>query len=118
MSRNPLVYSSGLFSGAWVFVAWMQPETNFFLFPILIGAALPVSHRLVVGRPVTGAAAAAAGIAAMVNVTITALLLAIVDRLKGESVLGFVNLFGEAVILGLFGVVAGGAVAVLSIGRR
>ncbi|NNC73962.1 MAG: hypothetical protein HKN93_00485 [Acidimicrobiia bacterium] len=117
MKRNPLVYSSGLFSGAWVFMAWIQPETNFFLFPILIGAALPVSNRLIVGKPTTGNAAFAAGIASMINVAITALLLTLVDRLQGESVLGFVSLFGEAIILGLIGAIAGAVIATLQISR-
>lgn len=118
MSRNPLVYSSGLFSGVWVFMAWIQPETNFFLFPVLIGASLPVSHRLIVGRPLNSPAAMAAAIAAMLNVAITSLLLYFVDRLNGQAVIDGLNILAEAFIMGGLGAAGGIVFAVLGGQRR
>ena len=110
-ARNPYVYISGAFAGVWIVMAWLKPESNFFLFPILIAAALPLSYRLSMRWPLTPPAAIGAGVAGLINVVLVSLLLAATGKLEGQTLLPFGGLVFEALVFGISGAATGAFVA-------
>ena len=107
LRRNPYIYVSGAFGAIWVLMAWSQPENNYFMFPVLVAAALPLSYRLIAGRGLPIGIAVGAAIAGLLNVFLLAALLAIAGKLDGPTMLPVGGAVADAVLLGLMGSVAG-----------
>ena len=101
---------SAIFGVAWVLAAWVRPEVNYVLFPVLIAGAVPVAYRLTVGRAISSGFASAAAIAGIINTVVLAAFLAITERLEGPTMLDFggpvLDAAIWAVIGGAFGVFA------------
>ena len=111
--RNPFIYISGVFAGAWVVAAWFRPDADFVFFPILVAASFPVSYRLGMGR-IPSALAAVAAIGGLVNVVVVALFLAIAGVLGPPILLPPLGAVGQATMLG----VTGAALGYLASARR
>lgn len=104
--RNPFIYISGVFAGAWVVAAWFRPDADFVFFPILVAASFPVSYRLGMG-PIPPALAAGAAIGGIANVVIVALFLAIAGALGPPVLLPALGAVGQATLLGVIGAALG-----------
>jgi hypothetical protein len=104
--RNPFIYISGVFAGAWVVAAWLRPDADYVFFPVLVAGSFPVSYRLGIGRipPALAAAAAVGGIA---NVIIVALFLALAGVLGPPILLPAFGAVGQATVLGVTGAALG-----------
>ena len=118
VGRNPYVYVSGAFGAIWVLMAWAKPENSFFLFPVLVAAAVPVSYRLIAGRALPISIALGASIAGLLNVFLLAAMLAITGKLDGPTLLPAGGHVVDAIGLGLFGAVGGTLLATASIRRK
>ena len=104
--RNPFIYISGVFAGAWVAAAWFRPDADFVVFPVLVAASFPVSYRLGMG-PIPPALAAGAAIGGVANVVVVALFLALTGVLGPPILLPPLGAVGEATLLGVAGAAVG-----------
>ena len=111
LRRNPYIYLSGVFGSVWVLIAWSQPENNYFMFPVLIAAAMPVSYRLIAGRALPKGLAIGASIAGLFNVFLLAAMLAIAGKLAGPSLLSADNNVIDSVVLAAGGAAIGAFLA-------
>ncbi len=116
--RNPYVYVSGAFGAVWVLMAWNRPENSYYLFPVLVAAAVPVSYRLVAGRALPVSFAVGASIAGLFNVFLLAGMLAIAGKLDGPTLLPAGGAVVDSIVLGLAGAVVGGLLAVIEVGAN
>lgn len=105
-TRNPYIYISGVFAGAWVIAAWFRPEADFVFFPILVAASFPISYRLGLGR-IPPALAAAAAVGGIVNVVVVALFLGLAGALGPPILLPPLGGVGQATVLGVVGAALG-----------
>lgn len=105
--RNPYVYVSGAFGAIWVLMAWSRPENSYFMFPVLVGASVPVSYRLIAGRALPTGFSVGAGIAGLFNVFLLAGMLAIAGKLEGPTMLSAGGSVVDAIILGAIGAAIG-----------
>ena len=118
VGRNPYVYVSGAFGAIWVLMAWAKPENSFFLFPVLVAAAVPVSYRLIAGRALPIGIALGASIAGLLNVFLLAAMLEITGKLDGPTFLPAGGHVVDAIGLGLFGAVGGTLLATAGVRRK
>jgi hypothetical protein len=118
LRRNPYIYVSGAFGAIWVLMAWSRPENSYFMFPILVAAAVPVSYRLIAGRALPIGIAMGASIAGILNVFLLAAMLAIAGKLDGPTMLPVGGSVVDAVLLGLIGGAAGALIASIDVFRR
>ncbi len=118
LRRNPYIYISGVLGAIWVLMAWSRPENNYFMFPILVAAAVPLSYRLIAGRALPIGIAMGAAIAGVFNVFLLAALLGIAGKLDGPTMLPAGGPVVDAIILGVIGGAAGTLLAGLNISRR
>lgn len=107
---NRFVYLSGVFAGVWVVAAWLSPENNYFLFPVLIAASVPISYRLTFRKPLSHPVATGAAAAGLLNAILVALLLELSGKLQGDPLIPGTGLVLEAMVLGLVGAAAGALV--------
>lgn len=114
--RSPITYLSGVLAGLWVLVAFLNPENAYYLFPILIAGAVPVSYRVALRKPVDLGSAIGGAVAGLFTVALTAALLWYADRLQGPELLPMGGPFLDALALGLLGAVIGVIVAVVPFG--
>ena len=108
LGRNPFVYVSGAFGAIWVLIAWAQPGNSYYLFPMLVAAAMPVSYRLVAGRALPMPVAVGSAVAGLLNVFLLAAILAIAGKLQGPTILPAGGAVVDSIVLGLVGATAGG----------
>jgi hypothetical protein len=101
-----------------VIAAWLRPESNFFLFPVLIAGVLPVSYRIHGSRSLSPGAALGAGTAGIINAVIVAVLLTLAGKLAGPRLVDVGGPMVEATLLALAGGLAGAGVAMLSPRKR
>ena len=117
IGRNPYVYVSGAFGAIWVLMAWNQPGNNYFLFPPLVAASVPVSYRLIAGRALPIGFSIGAAVAGLFNVFLLGAMLGIAGKLDGASLLPGVGAVVDAIVLGALGAAAGVAAATIEFGR-
>jgi len=115
--RSPITYLSGVLAGLWVLVASLNPENDYFLFPILIAGAVPISYRVSLRTPVDLPTAIGGAMAGLFTVALTVVLLAVVDKLQGPGAL-FGSPIVDALVLGSIGAAVGVVIAVVPIGTR
>jgi hypothetical protein len=118
LRRNPYIYVSGAFGAIWVFMAWSTPDNNYFMFPMLIAAAVPVSYRLIAGRALPVGIAMGASIAGILNVFLLTAMLAIAGKLEGPTMLPVGGVVVDAILLGLIGAALGTLLASVNLSRR
>ena len=117
LGRNPYIYVSGAFGAIWVFASWSRPGNSYFMFPLLVAAAVPVSYRLVARRALPMSIAVGSAIAGLLNVFLLAALLTIGGKLEGPAILPLGGLVVEAILLGLLGALAGIFLATVDFSR-
>jgi hypothetical protein len=105
--RSPFMAISGIFGAAWVLAAWLRPDANFVLFPLLLAGSLPVIYRLTVGGAIPWQIATAAAIAGLVNVVLLAAFLSIAGKLQGPPVIPMGGPVLDAIVWGMVGAAAG-----------
>ncbi len=116
--RNPFVYLSGSIAAVWAVVGWLNPESNYFLFPFIVAAVMPIAYRLHGGPRLSWPAGLGAGVAGLINVAIVALLLRIGRRLDGVPLVDGMSLLLEALLLGVIGALLGATIAHLVPGGK
>lgn len=104
-------YAASVIAIAWIAVAWTSPETNFFLFPFVIGLAIPMTQRISRAGTVSQREALAMGTAGFVNAAIVALVLSFSGKLDGEPLGWLGSTLVEGLVMGLAGGVIGAAIA-------
>jgi hypothetical protein len=110
--KNYLTYASGILAVAWAGLAWINPESTYHLFPLVVAGALPVAYRAG-GRPqLSWTAGLGAAVGGLVNVGLITLLLTARDKLEGPSLLSFGDAAVEAIVFGIVGGLAGAVFAV------
>ena len=112
------MYVSGAFGAIWVLMAWSRPENSFFLFPVLVAAAVPVSYRLIAGRGLPIGIALGAAIAGLLNVFLLAAMLAIAGKLNGPTLLPVGGSVVDAMMLGFLGAAGGAPLARVDLRRK
>jgi hypothetical protein len=108
-ARNPgrfLYLSLGL-GLLWIFLAFQRPTTTFHLGPLLVAAAVAMSHRSTGSGPLSSPAALGAAVSGLMNALIATAILAFNDRLEGGSLLPFGDATVEAIVFSLIGAGAG-----------
>ena len=118
LRRNPYIYVAGAFGAIWVLIAWSAPERSYFMFPVLVAAAVPVSYRLIAGRSLPIGIAIGASIAGLFNVVLLAAMLAIAGKLNGPTMLPAGGAVVDAIVLGVAGAIAGSVLASLNFSGR
>ncbi len=108
--RNPYVYISGVFAGAWVVAAWVRPDADYVVFPILVAGSFPVSYRLALG-PLPVPPAIGSAVAGAITAFVAALVMHITGVLAPATVLPAVGDVGQALTLGLLGGTLGAVLA-------
>jgi hypothetical protein len=116
--RKPITYLSGVLAGIWVLVAFLNPENDYFLSPILIAGAAPISYRVAKHGPVDLGTAIGSALAGVFTVALTTFLLSYAGRLQGPGLLAIGGPVLEALALGLVGAVIGVIAAVAPVGSR
>ena len=109
--HNPLLYLSGTLSAVWVFVAFLNPDNNYVLFPFLIAGAVPVSYRLAWGGPVERPVAIAGALAGVATVALVSLLLGLSGKRHGPPILPVGGQGVGALLLAILGAAVGTVVA-------
>ena len=102
----------------WAVLAFLNPNTTYHLAPPLIVVAVPLSHRTTGSGPLSGPAAAGATFSGLTNSLITTAVLALNDKLEGESWLPAGDATVEALVFAALGAVAGYVIAVWGRGRK
>jgi hypothetical protein len=115
--RNPYIYVSGAFGAFWVLMAWLNPENTYFMFPLLVAGAVPVSYRLALGRPLPTPVALGAAVAGLINVILLATLLALFGKLEGPTFLGAGGVVVETIVWGVLGATLGSVAARVTLRR-
>ena len=117
LGRNPYIYVSGAFGAIWVFAAWSRPENSYFMFPLLVAAAVPVSYRLIAHQALPISIAVGSAIAGLLNVFLLAALLAIGGKLEGPAILPLGGPVVEAIVFGFLGALVGIFLATVDFSR-
>lgn len=104
-------YAASVIALVWVAMAWVYPDTNFFLFPFFAGVAIPLTQRIARAGTVSQRAALAMGTAGFVSGAIAALALSFAGKLEGEPLGWLGPILVEALILAFAGGVLGAAIA-------
>jgi hypothetical protein len=104
-------YAASVIGLVWIVAAWTSPDTNFFLFPFVIGVSIPLTQRIARAGTVTQREALAMGTAGFVNAAIVALLLSFSGKLAGEPLGWLGSTLVEGTLLGLAGGILGAAIA-------
>lgn len=113
-----MTYLSGIFAGVWVLIAFLNPENDYLLFPILIAGAVPVSYRISLRGPVDLPTAVGGAIAGLFTVALTVGLLTFAGKLQGPGALPFGSSLVDVLVLGSIGAAVGVLIAVVPIGTR
>lgn len=108
--RDPTVYTSGVVAAVWVALAWFNPDNTYHAAPLLAAGIFPVAQRLRHGRLTAGQAVGAAA-GGYLNVLVVTVLLTVVDKLEGPSLLPFGDAAVEALVFGAAGSLLGAAAA-------
>lgn len=108
-ARNPgrVLYLSLGLGLLWIFLAFQRPTTTFHLGPLLVAAAVAMSHRSTGSGPLSNPAALGAAVSGLMNALIATAILAFNDRLEGGSLLPFGDATVEAIVFSLIGAGAG-----------
>jgi hypothetical protein len=104
-------YATSAIGLAWIATAWTAPETNFFLFPFVIGVSIPLVHRIAQEGAASQREALAMGTAGFVNASIITLMLSFTGKLAGEPLGWLGSTLIEGLVLGLAGGILGAAIA-------
>lgn len=104
-------YAAGVIALAWVIVAWVYPDTNFFLFPFFGALAIPLAHRVSGEGPASQSSALAMGTAGFATAAIAAVALSFSGKLAGEPLGWLGGTFLEALVLAFAGGILGAAIA-------
>lgn len=99
-----------VFAAIWVLLAAVRPGVTFHLAPLIVAAAVPVTHRLTVGR---SARPVEAAVGAVVGAGLAALTLAglsVAGLLEGPALAPFDSVAAESLVAISLGVLAGLAV--------
>ena len=108
--RDVTIYASGVISAIWVFLAFLEPETHYFMAPLLAAMAFPVTMRVKNGKqPLSGALGA--GLGGMIPVLLVTGLLSVVGQLKGPPLFSWGGPASEALLFAALGGVLGALVA-------
>ena len=110
---RPALYGLGL-TALWLVLAWINKDTVYHIAPLLVSAVVPLGLSLS-GRAeaVTAVIAAAVGATLALGATV---LLWILDRLDGPSLLPSGNAITEAMVLSVAGALIGYVLA--AVGRK
>jgi len=108
-ARNPgsILYLSLGLGLLWMFLAFRSPSTTFHLGPLLVAAAVAMSHRSTGSGPLSNPAALGAAVSGLVNALVATGVLAFNDKLEGGSLLPFGDATVEAIVFSLIGAGAG-----------
>ncbi len=104
-------YASSVIAVVWIGAAWLAPMTNFFLFPVFAGLAIPLAERIAGVGTVPQREALAMGTAGFVNGAIAALVLSFSGKLGGEPLGWLGPILVEGLVLAFAGGVLGAAIA-------
>lgn len=91
----------------WIFLAFSNPETTYHLGPLLVAAAVPLSHRSTGSGSLSNPAAAGAAVSGLVNALFVTGILAFNDKLLGESLLPFGDATVESLVFAVAGAILG-----------
>ena len=115
--RDVTIYASGVISAIWVVLAFIDPETHYYMAPFLAALAFPLTMRVKAGKQ-PGNAAIGAGLGGMIPVLIVTGLLSSVGRLKGPALFSWGGPASEALVFAAFGGVLGALIAYTPTPRR
>lgn len=90
--------------------AWLRPDADYIVFPVLVAGSFPISYRLSLG-PLPGALAAGAATGGAINTIVLALLLEVAGILGGPDLIPGIGAIMQATLLGAFGAIGGAWIA-------
>lgn len=100
------------FAALWAVLALRSPTVTYHLAPLLVAAAWPLTHRLVLGEPARARVAAGTALAGLVLALATTGLLVAANALAGPDLAGGGNAFAETLVAVGVGAAVGALAAI------
>jgi len=96
----------------WIFLALRRPDQTYHFGPLVVAAAVAISHRSTRSGPLSNPAAAGTAVSGLTNALIATGILAFNDALEGPSLLPFGDALVETLLFSVVGAVLGFVIAI------